>query len=104
MRIGIDLGGTKIEGIVLAESGREIARKRIAAPRGSYGDTLAAITGLVAEIVPAGKRRRAGGDRRSGKSITSHRTDRKRQFDMADRPAIRCRYCGTFEPACEGRQ
>ena len=53
MRIGIDLGGTKIEGIVLAESGREIARKRIAAPRGSYSDTLAAITGLVAEIVPA---------------------------------------------------
>jgi len=28
-RIGIDLGGTKIEGIVLHESGRELFRKRI---------------------------------------------------------------------------
>ena len=28
-RIGIDLGGTKIEGIVLDESGRELFRKRI---------------------------------------------------------------------------
>ena len=28
-RVGIDLGGTKIEGIVLDESGRELFRKRI---------------------------------------------------------------------------
>ncbi|MFT5180915.1 MAG: fructokinase [Alphaproteobacteria bacterium] len=53
MRIGIDLGGTKIEGIVLADDGCEIARKRITAPRNSYADTLQAITGLVAEIAPA---------------------------------------------------
>ena len=31
MRIGIDLGGTKIEGIVLDDSGIEVARARIAA-------------------------------------------------------------------------
>jgi fructokinase len=32
-RLGIDLGGTKIEGIVLAPDGREIARERIATER-----------------------------------------------------------------------
>ena len=30
MRIGIDFGGTKIEGILLADGGRELARQRIA--------------------------------------------------------------------------
>lgn len=47
MRIGIDLGGTKIEGIVLGDDGREYARRRIAAPRGSYDDTVRAVAGLV---------------------------------------------------------
>ncbi len=32
-RIGIDLGGTKIEGVVLGPDGREIARKRISTER-----------------------------------------------------------------------
>src|ERR1700744_3372635 len=32
-RIGIDLGGTKIEGVILAPDGREVARKRIATER-----------------------------------------------------------------------
>ncbi len=53
MRIGIDLGGTKIEGIVLADDGREVARKRIAAPRDSYAHTLDAIAGLVDDLAPA---------------------------------------------------
>jgi fructokinase len=49
MRIGIDLGGTKIEGIALDAGGRDVARKRVATPR-NYGDTLACISGLVAEL------------------------------------------------------
>lgn len=52
MRIGIDLGGTKIEGIVLGDDGAEIARARIAAPRGSYSATLDAIAALVSQIDP----------------------------------------------------
>src|SRR5450756_2721680 len=32
-RIGIDLGGTKIEGVVLDADGREIIRKRVATER-----------------------------------------------------------------------
>jgi fructokinase len=50
MRIGIDLGGTKIEAIALDEDGSVILRERIAAPRGDYGATIAAIAGLVQNI------------------------------------------------------
>ena len=50
MRIGIDLGGTKIEGLALGDDGRELARHRIAAPRGSYDDTIRAVVHLVADL------------------------------------------------------
>jgi fructokinase len=50
MRIGIDLGGTKIEGIAIADDGRERLRRRIPAPRGDYAKTLDAVTGLVRDI------------------------------------------------------
>jgi fructokinase len=50
VRIGIDLGGTKIEGIALDEDGRTRARQRIAAPRGDYGETLKAVSSLVAAM------------------------------------------------------
>jgi fructokinase len=47
VRIGIDLGGTKIEVIALANDGQELFRHRIATPRHDYQQTLDAITGLV---------------------------------------------------------
>lgn len=47
MRIGVDLGGTKIEVIALSDHGSELFRKRIATPRGSYKATLDAIVSLV---------------------------------------------------------
>jgi len=50
LRFGIDLGGTKIEGLALADDGREIERHRIAAPRGSYERTIRAIVDLVTAI------------------------------------------------------
>src|SRR4051812_40028175 len=50
MRIGIDLGGTKIEGLALGDDGGEVARIRIPAPRGRYADTLSAIASLVADL------------------------------------------------------
>ena len=49
MRIGIDLGGTKIEAIALDADGRERFRRRVPAPRDSYEATLDAIAGLVAD-------------------------------------------------------
>ena len=50
MRIGIDLGGTKIEGIAIDADGGERLRRRIAAPRGDYQRTLDAVVGLVRDI------------------------------------------------------
>ena len=47
MRIGIDLGGTKIEVIALENDGRELFRHRIATPRDDYAQTVEAIAGLV---------------------------------------------------------
>lgn len=50
LRLGIDLGGTKIEGCVLAPDGSEIARHRILSPQGDYADTLAAVTALIHDL------------------------------------------------------
>ena len=47
MRIGIDLGGTKIEGLALDDSGKEILRQRVDTPQGNYQATIAAIVNLV---------------------------------------------------------
>jgi fructokinase len=49
MRIGIDLGGTKIEALALGGDGRELYRRRIPAPRGSYDSTIAAVVALVSD-------------------------------------------------------
>ena len=50
IRIGIDLGGTKIEGIALAANGRAVAGRRIPTPREDYDGTVRAIAGLVASL------------------------------------------------------
>ena len=49
-RIGVDLGGTKIEAIALADDGEIPVRVRVATPRHDYRATLAAIEGLVRDI------------------------------------------------------
>ena len=49
LRIGIDLGGTKIEAIAL-EGETERLRKRIAAPRGDYEVTVGAVAALVLDV------------------------------------------------------
>ncbi len=46
-RIGIDLGGTKIEAIALDASGREVFRKRVPSPRGDYAATIQTVKQLV---------------------------------------------------------
>jgi fructokinase len=47
LRLGIDLGGTKIEIIALDTQGRELLRHRVPTPQGDYASTLAALAGLV---------------------------------------------------------
>lgn len=48
-RIGIDLGGTKIELVVLDAGGQERWRRRVPTPQGDYAGTLRAIAALVEE-------------------------------------------------------
>lgn len=50
LRLGIDLGGTKIAGIVLDTDGTVRAEARVATPRGDYAGTLRAIAALVARL------------------------------------------------------
>jgi len=56
MRIGIDLGGTKIEGLALDLSGEELARLRIPTPQRDYAATVQAIVSVVHDL-----ERRVGG-------------------------------------------
>jgi fructokinase len=51
LRIGIDLGGTKIEGVVMDERGGERLRRRVPTPRDDYAGTLDAIAALVDELL-----------------------------------------------------
>ncbi len=50
MRIGVDLGGTKIEAIALGSDGTILARHRVATPVGDYAGTLDAVAGLISTI------------------------------------------------------
>jgi len=50
IRIGIDLGGTKIEGLALDRTSTEIARMRIATPQHDYAATVQAIAELVRQL------------------------------------------------------
>lgn len=50
LRIGIDLGGSKIEIIALGPDGGERLRRRVATPQGDYVATLQAVHGLIATV------------------------------------------------------
>ena len=49
-RIGIDLGGTKIEAVLLDAAGAVQFRERVATPKGDYAATVAAVAALVGRI------------------------------------------------------
>src|SRR5260221_8800358 len=61
LHIGVDLGGTKIEGLALDSSGREVLRKRIATPRDDYRQTVSAVVGLVNELEKSLKKKASVG-------------------------------------------
>jgi fructokinase len=50
LRIGIDLGGTKIEGVIMDRGSQLIAKRRIATPQGDYAATLATVAQIVGEL------------------------------------------------------
>jgi fructokinase len=47
IRIGIDLGGTKIEALAIDQNGRELARHRVPTPRHDYAGSIKVMAGLV---------------------------------------------------------
>jgi fructokinase len=50
IRIGIDLGGTKMEGLALDAQGQELCRRRVPTPRGSYVEIVSALVALIESI------------------------------------------------------
>ncbi|MEQ6341250.1 MAG: ROK family protein [Gammaproteobacteria bacterium] len=50
LRIGVDLGGTKIEAIALYDNGAILARRRLLTPSGDYNGTLCTVIDLVTGI------------------------------------------------------
>jgi fructokinase len=67
IRIGIDLGGTKIEGLALDEAGAEIARLRVGTPQHDYAATVQAIVDVVHDL----ERRVGGGGAGKGDELAS---------------------------------
>jgi fructokinase len=59
LRIGIDLGGTKIEGILLDPAGSTLVRRRVPTPGGDYPATVEAVAALAEEL-----------ERQSGRTAT----------------------------------
>lgn len=51
LRVGIDLGGTKIEGVVMDPSGSERPRQRVATPRNDYDATIVAIAAMLHSLL-----------------------------------------------------
>ena len=50
MLLGIDLGGTKIEALLMSPDGQEVLRKRVPTPKGDYPKTVRAIAELAAGV------------------------------------------------------
>jgi fructokinase len=50
LKIGLDLGGSKIEGILMGSKSSELARYRMASPRNDYAATIAAVAELAAKL------------------------------------------------------
>jgi fructokinase len=61
VRIGVDLGGTKIEALAIDAAGRELARRRIPSPSHDYAQIVAAVRDLVVGLErPLGVAARVG--------------------------------------------
>ncbi len=71
IRIGVDLGGTKIEAIALEFSGETLARRRVATPAHDYDEIIRAVAALVRDIEMETQRRGTVGVGAPG-SISTH--------------------------------
>lgn len=89
MRLGIDLGGTKIEIIALDDSGRELLRRRVATPKNDYYETLQAIAGLVRDTeTELGQRGPLGIGTPGARSRATGRLKNSNSLALNDRPIL----------------
>ena len=101
LRMGIDLGGTKIEGIVLDADGVQLGRQRVATPQGDYAATLDAVVALVSSLESAvgqpcsvgigmpGSLSRATGLVKNSNSVCLNRQPLHRELEVRlDRPLL----------------
>jgi fructokinase len=87
IRIGVDLGGTKIEAIALDEAGRELARRRIASPSNDYAQVVDAVRGLVEAVEgELGARGRVGVGTPGAISSLTGRIKNANSTQLNDRP------------------
>lgn len=87
MRIGIDLGGSKIELIALDEGGREALRRRLPTPQGDYAGTVRTVVELVhAAERELGARARIGIGTPGALSRVSGRVKNANSTCLNDRP------------------
>ena len=87
-RIGIDLGGSKIEGAAIDTQGKLRVRRRVSTPAGDYHGTIAAIVAMVGSI-----EREIGGPASVGVAMPGcdfacHRSRQERKFDLPQRPPV----------------
>lgn len=87
MRLGIDLGGTKIEIIGLDEQGQECLRQRVATPQGDYAATVDAMVTLIRQAeLKLGKRCSVGVATPGAVSSKTGRIKNSNSVCLNDRP------------------
>ncbi len=101
VRLGVDLGGTKIEIVALGPDGEGLVRRRVPTPRNDYAATLAAVTALVFDVErelgargtvgvgTPGSISRATGLLRGSNSVWLNRQPIKRDLERALRREVR---------------
>ena len=87
-RIGIDLGGSKIEGAAIDTQGKLRVRRRVSTPAGDYHGTIAAIVAMVGSIERRDWRPGLGRRRDAGCDFARHRSRQERKFDLPQRPSV----------------
>ncbi len=111
-RIGIDLGGSKIEGAAIDALGMVRLRRRIPTPAGDYRATIAAIVSRRRGHRAADRHRAAaapgiGRDRHAGRDFAGDGPGQERELHLAERPPAAARSRSGARPAgapCQRRQ
>ncbi len=104
MQIGIDLGGTKIEGLVLDKGGVERERLRVPTPAGSYEEDVEAIVELIGRLEREAGQRCTIGIAHPGAISPASGLIKNANSNSAERPAAEGRSRAPAGPRGTARQ